>query len=148
MIKLTRPTYTFDIEPTQVNDAMDRGPMMLTRVAIYAIDEGWRVDLSGYKLTKAGQRKTAYGWPIYNPEVSAEYLEAFLAWQASQDPTPDLSPQAWVDLASHLSCREADRVHAYLATRDAWTAQVFMEAHANSDDDEGDLHYQGGGADS
>jgi hypothetical protein len=83
-------------------------------------------------------------------------LVADAVWKVLEDPTTpqtgptlDLSPQAWCDLAPHLSCREADRVHAYLlATRDAWTAQVFIEAHANSDDDEGDLHYQGGGADS
>jgi hypothetical protein len=70
-------------------------------------------------------------------------------WATGLELAEGLSAQAWVDLAPHLSCREAELVKAFLlAWKTPWVAQVFIEAHANSDDDEGDLHYQGGGADS
>lgn len=56
-----------------------------------------------------------------------------------------LPSQTWVDLAPHLSCREAEVVKAFLlAWKDDWTAQVFIEAHSLGDDDESDLHFQGG----
>jgi hypothetical protein len=56
-----------------------------------------------------------------------------------------LSVQAWADLAPHLSCSEAEVVKSFLrAWADPYTAQVFIDAHAAADDDESDLHYQGG----
>jgi hypothetical protein len=65
--------------------------------------------------------------------------------QAAQALASDLSTQAWMDLAPHLSCREAEVVKAFLlAWRDEWTAQAFIEAHSLSDDDPSDLHHLGG----
>ena len=61
---------------------------------------------------------------------------------AAQTFAAALSTQAWVDLAPHLSCREADAAVAFLQALDHEAkAQALLEAHAASDE-EGDAHWQ------
>src|SRR5215471_6036488 len=61
---------------------------------------------------------------------------------AAQTFAAALSTQAWVDLAPHLSCREADAAVAFLQALDHEAkAQALLEAHGASDE-EGDAHWQ------